>query len=129
MLALNGMLTLGGTQAAMNECRHRQAGRHDRRRHVHLTGGTLSDIAGVISGAAALDGGPVTIAAAKTLTLAGATTLNNASINGPGTLVTTGATSITGTSFLDGSLVWSNSGTGSAGALLWTLAFRPAPAR
>ncbi len=77
---------------------------------------TVSDS---IASAVVLDGG-VSIASGKVLTLSGPTTLNGASIAGPGTLATTGATSVTGQSYLDGNLVWNNSGTVSAGALLYT---------
>ena len=122
VLALNGTLTLGGAQAAMTE----SSGTVKLAGTIaggtfNLSGGALSDIgAGVISSAAVLAGGSVTIAAAKTLTLSGATTLSNVLITGPGTLATTGATSITAQTFLDGSLVWNNTGTVSVTTSLLT---------
>jgi hypothetical protein len=64
-----------------------------------------------ITGAIILDGGTVTIGSGKTLTLSGAATLSASSIYGPGTLATTGSTSITSSAYLDGKLAWTNSGT------------------
>ncbi len=120
VLALNGKLTLGGTLAAMNM----SSGTVNLAGTIAggaltLTGGLLSDTGtGFISSAAFLNGGTVAVASGKTLTLSGGETLNGVQIDGPGTLTTTGATSITGQSNLDGSLVWNNIGTVSAGTVL-----------
>ena len=122
VLLVNGTLSLGGTLAAMNmssgtvKLSGTIAGGA-----LTLTGGVLSDTGtGVISSAAFLNGGTVSVAVTKTLTMSGGATLNGAQIAGSGTLATTGATSITGQSYLDGALVWNNSGTVSAGAMLYT---------
>jgi hypothetical protein len=72
---------------------------------------TVGDNAQTITGALLLDGGSVSIAQGRSLTLSGAVAITSSEVNGPGTLVTTGKTSITGLFDLDGSLSWTNGGT------------------
>ena len=114
-LTVNGTLTLGGTLAAMTESSGTVniygtiAGGT-----LAVTGGVLDDTGpGVITSAVDIyGGGTVAVASGKTLTLSGPVTLNSgAQIDGPGTLSTTGSTGIVATPYLDGSLVWDNSGT------------------
>jgi hypothetical protein len=122
-LALNGTLTLGGTQAAMTvssgsvEIAGTLVGGT-----LTLRGGLLDGIGnGLISSVFLSEGGTLAIASGETLTLAGAATWDGGMrIDGPGTLVTSGTTTIDATPDLDGGLVWENAGTVLAGAEILT---------
>ena len=84
---------------------------------IYTVGATTAAIAGALT----LNGGTVQIGGGQTLTLAGAANWDGGTqIDGAGTLATTGTTSFIGSPNLDGSLVWNNSGTVSAGAQLDT---------
>jgi hypothetical protein len=72
---------------------------------------TLGDSAQTISGKLLLDGGRIALAEGQSLTLTGAVAMTAGEIDGPGTLVTTGNTSVTGLVDMDGGLFWTNSGT------------------
>jgi hypothetical protein len=72
---------------------------------------TLAGTTQTITGALLLDGGTLSIGTGKTLTLSGPVTLTGGDIAGPGTLSTTGTTTVNSTSYLDGGLTWTNSGT------------------
>jgi hypothetical protein len=79
---------------------------------VTLSGGVLDDTGGVITAAMAMNGGSLEIASGKTLALSGAVTLSGGVAIGPGTLSTSGTTTInTNAPSFDGSLAWVNSGT------------------
>ncbi len=86
---------------------------------------TVGGTAETITGALAIDGGTLSIGNGQTLTLSGAVALNGSAawlngpqIDGPGTLLTTGTTSISANVQLDGGLVWDNSGAVSDAGLI-----------
>jgi autotransporter passenger strand-loop-strand repeat protein len=77
---------------------------------IGLGGGVLAIRQSETFGSFAYSGGTATIAAGDTLTIAGAATLNNAEIEGPGAFVTKGATTFDDL-YLDDKLGWTNTGT------------------
>jgi hypothetical protein len=77
---------------------------------IGLGGGVLAIRQSETFGSFAYSGGAATIAAGDTLTIAGAATLNNAQIDGPGGFVTDGATTFDNL-YLDDKLGCTNSGT------------------
>jgi len=112
-LAIGGTLTLGGTLAEMTQASGvltlagTIAGGT-----MTLNGGILQDSgADVIGAAAILAGGSVEIGSGGTLTLSAAVAWRHADIAGPGTLATTGTTTIGSPVHVDGGLYWLNSGT------------------
>ena len=70
-------------------------------------GGTSRSIANGVG----LSGGTVAIASGLNLTLPGPVSWSGGDVAGPGTLTTTGTTTISGWSYIDGGLTWINSGT------------------
>ncbi len=123
VLALNGKLTLGGTKAAMT------IGSGTLSLAGTIAGGTLTvgsagliSVTGnsLISSAVSLAGDTVQISSGKTLTLSGPVTWGGlAEVAGPGTLATTGTTTVNGVAsgggsgytYINNGLTWVNSGT------------------
>src|SRR3978361_755875 len=106
LLATNDTLTVSGGSLSITKTATFGAG-------LSETDGVLSFGGNAsVAGPFQQTGGILTIASAITLTLSGSASLANASISGPGTLATTGATSVIWTSYLDGSMACVNSGKG-----------------
>ena len=112
VLALDGKLTLGGALAVLTE----GSGTINLAGTIAggtltMNGGVLNDAgAGVITSAIDLNGGTLAIATGQNLTLSGAVTWAGGDVAGPGTLTTTGTTTISAWAYIDGGLTWVNTG-------------------